>query len=80
MHQHGLTRSEKKPSMKADLAIYSHTVDAAGQCMSESLLLGHNLDFSTCDILVSFCKSICIWRNEQLVSCAKNHVSYFLCI
>ena len=47
----------KKPSMKADLAIYSHTVDAAGQCMSESLMLGHNFDFSTCDILVGFCKS-----------------------
>ena len=43
--------------MKADLAIYSHVVDAAGQCMSESLTLVHNLNFSTCDILVGFCKS-----------------------
>ena len=43
--------------MKADLAIYSHADDAAGQCMSESLMLGHNLDFSSCDILVGFCKS-----------------------
>ena len=50
-------RVSKKPSVKADLAIYSHTVDVAGQCMSESLMLGHNLDFSTCDILVGFCKS-----------------------
>ena len=47
----------KKLSVKADLAIYSHAVNAAGQCMSESLMLGHNLDFSTCDILVGFCKS-----------------------
>ena len=45
-------RVGKKLSVKADLAIYSHTADAAGQCMSESLMLGHNLDFSTCDILV----------------------------
>ena len=43
--------------MKVDLAIYSHTVDASGQCMSESLILGHNFDFSSCDILVDFCKS-----------------------
>ena len=47
-------RVGKKPSMKADLAIYSHTVDAAGQCMSELLMLGHNLDFSTCDILIVY--------------------------
>ena len=46
-----------KPSVKADLAIYSHTVDVAGQCMCESLMLWHNLDFSSCDILVSFCNS-----------------------
>ena len=30
----------KKPSVKADLAIYSQAVDACGQCMSESLILG----------------------------------------
>ena len=56
-------RVSKKPSMKADLAIYSHTVDAAGQCMSESLMLGHNLDFSTYDILVGFCKSSHIYSS-----------------
>ena len=39
--------------MKADLAICSHAVDAPGQCMSESLILGHNLDFSSCDIIWS---------------------------
>ena len=50
-------RVGKKPPVKVDLAIYSHIVDAAEQCMSESLMLGHNLDFSTCDILVGFCKS-----------------------
>ena len=50
-------RVGKKLSMKVDLAIYSHAVDAAGQCMSESLMLGHNLDFSSCDILVGFSKS-----------------------
>ena len=44
----------KKPSMKADLAIYSQAVDVRGQCMSESLKLGHNLDFSSCDIMVGF--------------------------
>ena len=29
--------------MKADVAIYSHIVDAPGQCMSVSLILGFNL-------------------------------------
>ena len=50
-------RVSKKLPVKADLANYSHAVDACGQCMSESLILRHNLDFSTCDILVGFCKS-----------------------
>ena len=47
----------KKPSVKADLAIYSQAVDVRVRCMSESLILGHNLDFSSCDIMVSFRKS-----------------------
>ena len=47
----------KKPSVKADLAIYSQAVDVRGRCMSESLKLGHNLDFSSCDIMVGFHKS-----------------------
>ena len=50
-------RVGKKPSVKADPAIYSHAVDVRGQCMSESLILGHNLDFSSCDIMLDFCKS-----------------------
>ena len=36
---------------------YSHVVDAPGQCMSVSLILGFNLDFSSCDNLVGFGKS-----------------------
>ena len=47
----------KKPSVKADLAIYSQAVDVRVRCMSESLKLGHNLDFSSCDIMVGFHKS-----------------------
>ena len=51
-----LYRVRKSPSVKADLAIYSQAVDhdVRGQCMSESLILGHNLDFMSCDIMVSF--------------------------
>ena len=37
-------RVGKKPSVKADLAVYSHTFKVGGQCMSESFTLGHNLD------------------------------------
>ena len=47
----------KNSSVKADLAIYSQAVDVHGQCMSESLILGNNLDFSSCDIMVGFRKS-----------------------
>ena len=56
----------RKPSVKADLAIYSQlqAVDVRGQCMSESLKLGHNLDFSSCDIMVGCHKSshICSFK------------------
>ena len=53
----------KKLSVKANLAVYSQAVDVRGQCMNESLMLGHNLDFSSCDIMVGFCKSshILVW-------------------
>ena len=59
---HATTRDEiytvgKKLSVKADLAIYSQAVDVRGRYMSESLKLGHNLDFSSSDIMVGFHKS-----------------------
>ena len=47
----------KKPFVKADLAIYSQAVDVRGRCISKSLILGHNLDFSSCNIMVGFRKS-----------------------
>ena len=55
-------RVDKKLSVKVDLAIYSHVVDASGQCMSVSLILSFNLDYSSCDNFVEFCKSshICV--------------------
>ena len=39
------------------LSIATYVVNASWQCMSVSLILGLNLDFSSCDILVGFCKS-----------------------
>ena len=45
----------KESSMKAAIAMY--VVDASRQCMSVSLILGFNLDFSSCDNLVGFCES-----------------------
>ena len=60
-----LYRVGKKPSVKADLAIYSQAVDEHGRCMSESLILGHNLDFRSCDIMVGFHKS--------------SHIYYWIC-
>ena len=57
MHQLSFTGSAKSCLWKQDLAIYSHAVDVGGQCTSGSLTLGHNLDFSSCDIMVGLCKS-----------------------
>ena len=48
------TGSAKKPSVKADLAIYSHVVDVP---WGLSLILGFNLEFSSYDDSVGFHKS-----------------------
>ena len=40
-------RVRQKPSVKADLAIYSHALDVFGQCKSVSVILGFKLDFSS---------------------------------
>ena len=47
----------KKPSMKADLAIYGHVVDVSGQWMSVSLILGFKLNFISCTNWDGFRKS-----------------------
>ena len=69
----------KKPSVKVDLAIYCQAVDVRGQCMSESLKLGHNLDFSSCDIMVDFHKSnhiyVCI---VCIMSCSYVYTELYL--
>ena len=39
---------------------------------NESLILGHNLDFSSCDILVSFCKP------SHIYACM--HLTNYVCI
>ena len=64
----------KMPSVKADLAIYSQAVDIRGRCMNESLILGCNLDFSSCDIMVGFHKSIHIFviLCEGVEKCEEN--------
>ena len=47
----------KKPSVKADPAIYRHALEVSGQCMSASLILFIKLDFSSCAKWDGFCKS-----------------------
>ena len=55
MHQHDFTGLAKSCLWKqASATTYSYIVDASGHCMSESLIIWHNLDLSSCDILVSF--------------------------
>ena len=67
----------KKPSVKADLTIYSQAVGVRGRCMSESLILEHNLHVSSCDIMVGFHKSshICdrIFKNPPLMHTMTRH-------
>ena len=56
----------KKPSVKADLIMYSQTVDVSRQCMSVSLILNCKLDFSSCAIRAGFHKSSHIYCNDLL--------------
>ena len=60
-------RVGKKLFVKADQAIYSHAVDVHGQYTS-ALILGHNLDFSFCHIMVGFCKSSHIYVVMDYIS------------
>ena len=50
-------RVGKKPSVKADLAIYSYALDVSGWCMIVSLIIFIKLDFSSCANWDGFCKS-----------------------
>ena len=58
----------KKPSVKADLAMYSQTVDVFRQCMSVSLILGCKLDFSSCIIKAGFHKSSHIYSKDESIA------------
>ena len=51
-----LYRVGKEPSVKADLAMYNHTVDVSRQCMSVSLILGCKLDLSSCVGMRRLCR------------------------
>ena len=61
-------RSGRLSSVKADLAIYSHVVDASGQYMSVSLMtmLCFKLDFSSCDEWDGFTKAEDIARDIDI--------------
>ena len=47
VHVHGLTGS-RKPSVKADLATYTHVLGVPGQYESVALMLSHKMDFNCC--------------------------------
>ena len=68
-------RIGKKPSVKANLAMYSDTVDVSRQCMSVSLILGCKSDFSSCTMRASFCKSSHIWCLLYCLSCKFTYVA-----
>ena len=69
-----LYRVRKKPSVKADLVIYSHIVDSSGWYMSVSLILGFKFDFSPCATWDGFCKSSTNRVNGfNFVSVGTNH-------
>ena len=47
-------RVSKKPSLKADLVIYSYIVTVSGQYLSVVITLSNKMDFSYCDNTVGF--------------------------
>ena len=47
----------KEPSVKADLAIYSHVLGMSAQCWSVAILVSYKLNFTSCVVQDSFCKS-----------------------
>ena len=60
VHLHGLT-GLRKPSVKADLVIYTHVLGVPGRCESVALTLSHKIDFN-CANRDGFCKSSHICR------------------
>ena len=57
LHVHGLTQAQEKPSVKADLAIYTHVLGVPGQYESVALMLSHKMDFNCCANRDGFRKS-----------------------
>ena len=58
-------RVGKKPSVKADLAIYSHAVDVSRQCMSVSLIPGCKLDSGLVPLRMVFVNPVTIILYEK---------------
>jgi len=52
-----LNRVSKKPSVKADLLIYSNCVTVSGQCLSMAIIISNKMDFNSCVNWDSFSKS-----------------------
>ena len=50
-------QAQEKPSVKADLAIYTHVLGVPGQYESVALMLSHKMDFNCCANRNSFRKS-----------------------
>ena len=57
-----LDRVGKKPSVKADLFIYSNCVTVSGQCLSVAIIISNKMDFNSCAYMVDFPKSSHIYR------------------
>ena len=69
-----LDRFSEKPSVKADLAIYSHRLGVSGQCQCVALKLSFNLDFSSFAIMDSYRKSSHIHRKLAIVGITIEYV------
>ena len=61
MHVYDLTGS-KKPSVKADLAFYTHVLGVPGQYESVALMLSHKMDFNCCVNRDGFRKSSHLYK------------------
>ena len=75
--------AQEKPSVKADLAIYTHVLGVPGQYKSVALMLSHKMDFNCCASRDSFHKSnhiyICMYKCTYICS-MKLYMPIWLCM
>jgi len=78
-----LDKVDNKPSVKADLLIYTSFVIVSGQCMSVAITISNQMDFNSCMYMEGFCKSshirICTYEEWGVYWTAMHDSLVLLC-